>query len=252
MATQGIVSIVDKDKVLMKVVAGCDGYHAKHLANRLVEEWPVEGGGPIDPIVAYDLAEEEGFGCGVCRFVITERSILGFNDTHEVHNVEEDEDGGFESYRGTFQKPRFNPRWEYGTADYVFVLDISHKEKPKPKQLSESCWVCQVRPANFHRGENLGSRDFFRPEKAMYLTFEAGIKVVMYSPHSNTVIVANKGFCVVKKPFTPTTRTRTGFRGDTHTYIPKDPNILCVCLPERVQGREVVFYSPTICPSTIR
>jgi len=246
MATQGIVSIVDGDKVLLKVVAGCDGYNAKTLARRLFEMWP------ISPTAAYGLAEEVGFGCDHCRFVITEYSILGLNDTHQVRNVEEDKDEDFSLYRETFQKPRFNPRWPSGTADYIEVVYIPKNEIQEPARYPEGDWVCQIRPSTSYTGGNLVSKDFFRPEKVTYLTFEEGIRVVMYSPHSNTIIVENRGFCVVKKPFTPKPRTKVDFRGGTRTYIPKDPNILCVCLPERVRGREVVFYSPTINPLTIR
>jgi len=247
MATQGIVSIVNKDKVLLKVVAGCDGYNAKKLITRLFNNWPVT------PEEAYKAAQEEKFGCNACLFVITEHSILGLNSSHELDNFERTEDADFDRYRETFQKPRFNPRWAPGTADYVFVLDIANKEKPRPKRLSESCWVCQVRPASSPRGGNVGPGDFFRPEKVTYLTFEEGIQVVMYSPHSDTIIVENRGFCVVKKSFKSVTKTRTSpITGEEHTYTTRDPNILCVCLPDKVRGREVVFSSLTINPLTIR
>lgn len=113
-------------------------------------------------------------------------------------------------------------------------------------------WICQVRPASAPRGGNLGPEDFFRPEKVTYLAFEEGIQVVAYSSHSDTIIVENKSFCVVKKPFIPKTKTRTSYKGNTRTFTTKEPNIFCVCLPERVQGREVVFYSPSINPLTIR
>ena len=42
MATQGLVTVKSGETVLMKVVAGCDGYNAKKIANRLKKSWPMK------------------------------------------------------------------------------------------------------------------------------------------------------------------------------------------------------------------
>jgi len=116
-----------------------------------------------------------------------------------------------------------------------------------------SKWVCQVRPGNPREGRQLQPGDFFRPDKVMYIIFEPGIEVDTYAHHSHTVILKNEGFCVVKKPFTPkTTIRRQHSSREEYSHTTVCPSIFCVCLPENVQGREVVFYSPTINPLTIR
>jgi hypothetical protein len=86
----------------------------------------------------------------------------------------------------------------------------------------------------------------------MYIIFEEGIEVDMFEPQPRTVIVRNKGFCVVKKPFKSETRARRTASGEKRTYQMHEPNIFCVCLPKNVNGREVVFYSPIINPLAIR
>jgi len=113
-------------------------------------------------------------------------------------------------------------------------------------------WICQIRPGNPYNGRRLRPEDFFRPERCMYIIFETGIEIDMFAPHSQTVIVRNKEFCIVKKPFKPETRTRRTILGEKKDYQTHEPNNFCVCLPEGVNGREVVFYSPTINPLTIR
>lgn len=125
MATQGIVSVISRKKVLMKVVAGCDGYNANLLAKKLLEQWPVE------PEKAYELAKEVRFGCDACRFVITKDKILGLNEVnHELENFEGDEDfdtSGHNLYREKFKDPMFNPRWKYGTASHFQIVDVATK-----------------------------------------------------------------------------------------------------------------------------
>lgn len=108
MATQGVVTIKHDDKVVMKFVAGCDGMKAPLLARRLRES------GEVPSLeAAYDLATKVGFGSESCLVVMDE--------TREVFRG--DEDLG-PLYRQTFDQAEFNPRWEYGTADYIIVVDL--------------------------------------------------------------------------------------------------------------------------------
>lgn len=118
MATQGLVTVTSGGKVLMKVVCGCDGYNALRVSKALVSKWPVS------PIEAYKIAKEEGFGCGSCLMVVTDSGIFGKSeDSFEIVNLE-GEDFDNPLYREKFSEPRFNPRWELGTADYVRVIGV--------------------------------------------------------------------------------------------------------------------------------
>ena len=107
MATQGIVSVREHEKVVMKVVAGTDGYNAPKVAARLKQEWPVS------PERAYDIAVEEVFGTTHDLVVLT----LG----KAVFKGDEELDP---RYAATFSNPNFNPRWEQGIADHVEIVDL--------------------------------------------------------------------------------------------------------------------------------
>jgi hypothetical protein len=106
MGTQGLVTIMSDKRVLMKVVAGCDGYNAKKLAVLIEKSWPVSKEDAIK------LAVKTKFGCPDCLVVITDQ------DTQEGS-----EELGL-LYFKTFQKPKFNPRWKHGTAPYTKVIKI--------------------------------------------------------------------------------------------------------------------------------
>lgn len=107
MATQGVVSIVSEGKVVMKVVAGCDGMKARDTADQLLVAWPV------NPEQAYETAINAGLGCNNCLTVVTESDILFKGD--EVPSP---------LYRETLNNPEFNPRWERGTADHTIVIEV--------------------------------------------------------------------------------------------------------------------------------
>jgi hypothetical protein len=107
MASQGLVTVRVNGQVAMKIVAGCDGYHAKKLAKMVGDAWP------ITPYEAYCFAAKVGFGERDCRVVIDK----------ETHYSGDDEELPAR-YRETFDQPEFNPRWKHGTADYVEVVDL--------------------------------------------------------------------------------------------------------------------------------
>ncbi|MFH1367239.1 MAG: hypothetical protein ABIH38_04640 [Patescibacteria group bacterium] len=107
MATQGLVTVVHAGKVVMKIVVGSNGMKAQTLAKRVKNAWPVSAE------KAYEIAVETGFGCQNCRVVITPTRTLFYGD------------GGLRPlYRKTFQQPCFNPRWKYGTADHIIVINV--------------------------------------------------------------------------------------------------------------------------------
>ena len=107
-------------------------------------------------------------------------------------------------------------------------------------------WICQIRPGNPRGGHRLKPEDFFRPESATHIVFEEGIQVELYAPHSQTIIIKNKWFCAVKE------YVYSRPRKDEPPQKSTRPTTIHICLPWSVQGREVVFYSPTINPLTIR
>lgn len=104
MAIQGLVSFVDKDyNVLAKVVVGCNGYNV----NRFIEH--------INKLEAEYLelvAKYSKFGCDDCRVISTSKT------TH--FNIPEYLGEGL--FYSKFDDPGFNPRWGYGTADYVRIV----------------------------------------------------------------------------------------------------------------------------------
>ncbi len=107
MSTQGIVTVLSNNEVVMKFITGSDGYYAQSLANELKNRWPL---GIED---AYDLANSIGFGSFDSLVVMTSDSI-------EYRGYEEIKD----DYRFTFNQAEFNPRWECGIADYTILIHV--------------------------------------------------------------------------------------------------------------------------------
>jgi len=106
MATQGIVTVTHKGIVTHKIIVGCDGYNADDLVQAIEEAQK-----PLTIGTCLALAKDVGFGCSDCLVVMDEYSSCGADDELD------------ERYRRTFKNPRFNPRWENGTADYVRVVE---------------------------------------------------------------------------------------------------------------------------------
>jgi len=121
--TQGLITIMFGDNVLMKIVVGCNGYKVKELAKLVKANWPVDVEG------AYQLAEQVGFGCQSCRMIITASGIFGVSEeSGKLENLEESEEfTGAKLYRDTFQQSKFNPRWAYGIADRLQIVKVDEK-----------------------------------------------------------------------------------------------------------------------------
>lgn len=104
-------------------------------------------------------------------------------------------------------------------------------------------WQYRIRPSNPRCGKNLRPEDFYKIEKAPLVVFEDGIIVAAVSP-SSTIILKNNYFCAVRDyvKYSPK-------RGTRRVSL---PTAVHICLPEAVQGREVLFHSPQIDPFTIR
>jgi hypothetical protein len=106
MSTQGVCSVVRGGRVTVKVVTGCDGFNIPKLAEAFREM------APVTAQEAYDAAEACGVGCEDCLVVMTDEETL-FHGGDDL----------FPRYRATFADPRFNPRWDIGTAPYVEVVE---------------------------------------------------------------------------------------------------------------------------------
>ncbi len=107
MGTQGLVSIVKNREVIFKIVTGTDGYLSKSLVECIKQTEK-----PLTVELLYDLALKIGFGYQD-NLVVMDRNTIKFAD---------DDISNDSLYRTTFQDPNFNPRWRYGTADYVEIL----------------------------------------------------------------------------------------------------------------------------------
>ena len=106
--TQGLITIVQKGRVFMKIICGCEGYNVPPLAVRIqeLEYTPT-------PREIYYLALNEGLGCRDCLVVMTEKEVV-FEGGEKLDL----------RYRKTFERKEFNPRWKYGTADYIRIVEI--------------------------------------------------------------------------------------------------------------------------------
>ncbi len=111
MATQGLVTVMSGKKVLMKIVAGCDGDNAFKLADQLRDQWPLN----LEEV--YALALQMRFG-GQDDLVVTD----GVSAVFEGETIPVADLGPL--YCTMFDAPNFNPRWSQGTADYVALVDV--------------------------------------------------------------------------------------------------------------------------------
>lgn len=107
MATQGLVTVKSHDTVVMKIVAGINGYNAQEVADKIKKSWP------LSTEAAYEIAKMIGFGSTEC-LVVMSASEIKYDGGEEIDP----------RYRKTFNQPEFNPRWERGTADYVVIIDV--------------------------------------------------------------------------------------------------------------------------------
>ena len=113
MATQGLLTIKEGRKVKVKIIAGCDGYNIEKIADIITKKHMSD----INRI--YDICLSNHFGCDACLVVMNATTLKGFNVLQRKTSIT-DED--YDRYWKTFYRPRFNPRWENGTADYVKII----------------------------------------------------------------------------------------------------------------------------------
>lgn len=125
--TNGIVSIRKDGEMLYKIITGHDGMHAPLLAGLVRKHYAETKLIPsVDTL--FSMANACDFGCLEC-LVILERNPESYHEpfirswTPEVNDLDESPvDKG--RYLDTFHVAQFNPRWKYGTAPYVEVVDL--------------------------------------------------------------------------------------------------------------------------------
>jgi hypothetical protein len=122
--TQGIVSIKRNGQMAYKIIVGHDGMHAADVALD-VRQWFRANDKLPDAGQLVDICERLGFGCGDC-IVILEYNPCKHNDPkmHTKLDGDDWDEEGRARYLDTFHVPQFNPRWKYGTADYVEVVEL--------------------------------------------------------------------------------------------------------------------------------
>ena len=113
MATQGILSIVVGGKVVAKAIVGADGYEMPAIADAVRANSVATAQGLLD------LCHEYGLGGESLIVQSTPDKWIGDCTDDDLPEL----------YAEKFSDPRFNPRWKYGTADYVEVVDMTPNVK---------------------------------------------------------------------------------------------------------------------------
>jgi hypothetical protein len=113
MATHGIVSVIKDGVVILKVIAGCNGWLASKLANQLKLAGNYDD---LESIFKKALAIEFG----------SLETLVVMNAVTTFFSVNYSEEPS-PLYRKTFNNPRFNPRWESGMVeeDCLAIFDIN-------------------------------------------------------------------------------------------------------------------------------
>lgn len=107
--TQGLLTVVKNNKVILKIIVGCEGYNIDMIERLVSIERNFSS-----PKIFYEMARNVGFGCDSCRVVLTKDKEYYSDEIDELSEL----------YRKTFNKPKFNPRRMAGTADCIRVLQI--------------------------------------------------------------------------------------------------------------------------------
>jgi hypothetical protein len=107
MGTNGILSITKNGQTLVKVVCGCEGMEIPKLAKALKQKKL------IATEDVYNLSQEY-VGCEDCLVVQDATGIFFGIKEEELPKL----------YKEKFFDPKFNPRWEQGTAAYTEIIEV--------------------------------------------------------------------------------------------------------------------------------
>lgn len=107
MATQGMITVLKNQMVVMKIIAGSNGQKSERVAQKIRKNWPLS----IDE--AYKIALKTGLGSKNCLVVLTADDCRydGDDDLSEL-------------YRENFDQPSFNPRWRCGLVEHLEFVRI--------------------------------------------------------------------------------------------------------------------------------
>lgn len=122
--TQGIVSVRRNGQMIYKIITGHDGRSAADVVLDIREHFRLHNELP-DVSDLVDICAKHGFGCSEC-LVILQFNPCKYNEPN-VYSKQDLSEGGEEGkarYLDTFHVAQFNPRWKYGTASYVEVVDL--------------------------------------------------------------------------------------------------------------------------------
>ena len=104
---------------MAKIVSGSDGYNADKVAKSIVKQ--LAGGVP--EIWALDvISDKHKFGeKDRNRFTVARGNddLIGLNEL-----IDEGDYVLVQRIRRTFDMPTFNPRWDHGTADHCYIVDM--------------------------------------------------------------------------------------------------------------------------------
>jgi hypothetical protein len=114
MGTQGMITLVRKSEVVRKIVVGCSGMEVPLMAAELRKN-PTD-----DPAALVRMAGEFGVGCDGCLVVQTAPASFVLPDGFAF----EQDDKDFHRWRDTFTNPKFNPRWDNGTVEYLEIVQL--------------------------------------------------------------------------------------------------------------------------------
>jgi hypothetical protein len=119
--TQGIVSIRKDGQMIYKIIVGHDGMNAPKVSAGIRD---LLGFPRIMELQT--ICEEEGFGCHDCLIILEYDPKNWMRPKiHKGKDVNWDDDNPeCQRYFDTFNVAQFNPRWKYGTAEYVEVVDL--------------------------------------------------------------------------------------------------------------------------------
>lgn len=126
MGTQAVISVTKDNRVQYKIVAGCNGQKAASLAEFL--RFCLF---PYHPEAVRAIARRMGLGCSDCLVVSYRDRNGNIGHLGEGQGSIRDQN---RLYEEKFDDPKFNPRWEAGTADRTFIVEVGSADKNKEKE----------------------------------------------------------------------------------------------------------------------
>ena len=133
--TNGIVSIRKNGVMLYKAIVGHDGQNAPKVASRVMSMAHIP---TVDELAI--ICAEEDFGCAGC-IIILENNPDDYYKPKILKGKEvdwDDDNPEYQRYFDTFYVAEFNPRWKFGTAPYVEVIDVKTVGFSGPNSVTET------------------------------------------------------------------------------------------------------------------